>query len=211
MSMGWQASNYQPFNITLKGVVLLEIYENLSLEDMEGEVWKDIEGYKGLYQVSNMGRVKSLERMCKTSRNNIEHYRIAYARILRQLPADGRYLRVTLYKNSKSKTIKVHRLVAETFIKNPLNKPTVDHINTIITDNRVCNLRWFTMKEQYSSNVITKAREIECLRKATNACKKKVRCITTGEEFECINDAVRKYKIADACIIRCCKGTDGSK
>ena len=168
MSMGWQASNYQPFNITLKGVVLLEIYENLSLEDMEGEVWKDIEGYKGLYQVSNMGRVKSLERMCKTSRNNIEHYRIAYARILRQLPADGRYLRVTLYKNSKSKTIKVHRLVAETFIKNPLNKPTVDHINTIITDNRVCNLRWFTMKEQYSSNVITKAREIECLRKATN-------------------------------------------
>ena len=184
----------------------MKIYENLSLEDMEGEIWKDIKGYEGLYQVSNMGRVKSLERMCKTSRNNIEHYRIAYTRILRQLPADGKYLRVTLCKNSKSKTIKVHRLVAEAFIKNPLNKPTVDHINTVITDNRVCNLRWFTMKEQYSSNVITKAREIECLRKATNACKKKVRCITTGEEFECINDAVRKYKIADSSIIRCCKG-----
>ncbi len=184
----------------------MEIWENLSLEDMEGEIWKDVVGYEGLYQVSNMGRVKSLERKCKTRRGKGTFFRMAYSKILRQLPSDKRYLRVTLYKNSKCKTIKVHRLVATAFIDNPLNKETVDHINTIITDNRACNLRWLTMKEQYSFNEITREREKECLRKATDACKKKVRCITTGEEFECINDAVRKYNVSDSCIIRCCKG-----
>ena len=65
--MGWQASNYQPFNIALKGVVLLKIYENLSLEDMEGEIWKDVVGYEGIYQVSNLGRIKSLDKRVNVS------------------------------------------------------------------------------------------------------------------------------------------------
>ena len=109
----------------------------------------------------------------------------------------------------EKKYLRVHRFVAQTFIPNPENKKTVDHKNTIVDDNRVENLQWFTHRQQFFDNEITKERWSENRIKATNSRKKKVRCITTGEEFECINDAVRKYNIADKCIINCCKGKQG--
>ena len=132
----------------------MEIWENLSLEDMEGEVWKDIKGYEGLYQVSNMGRVKSLERfvnspMLKDGRKKIE------SKILKQFNNQQGYLKVQLYKESISKYSFVHRLVATAYIDNPINKPTVDHLNTIRNDNRVCNLKWATQSEQAKENPIT--------------------------------------------------------
>ena len=89
------------------------------------EIWKDIEGYEGLYQVSNMGNVRN-------SRSG---------RILKYKENSSGYLRINLYKNGKKMYYKVHRLVALTFISNTENKPCVDHINTIKNDNRVCNLR----------------------------------------------------------------------
>ena len=208
MSMGWQASNYQPFNITLKGVVLLKIYENLSLEDMEGEVWKDIEGFEGLYQISNLGRVKRMYREIVVQGGFIKKPStkpLKYKILSQKIDRYG-YPVVTLTKDKKRKSCTVHRLVALAFIDNPLNKPSVDHKNTIRTDNRAENLRWFTYKEQLNDNELSKIRHLEAREKATNSLKKKVRCITTGEEFECINDAVRKYNICDGCIIRCCKG-----
>ena len=183
----------------------MEIYENLSLEDMEGEIWKDIEGYEGLYQVSNMGRVKSLGRKVK----NISlkrGYRETKDKILKQYIDRYGYLKVVLTKETQRSYFTAHRLVALAFIDNPLNKPSVDHKNTIRTDNRVENLRWLTQKEQLNDNELSKIRHLAAREKATNSLKKKVRCITTGEEFECINDAVRKYNICDGCIIRCCKG-----
>lgn len=132
------------------------------------ENWKDIKGYEGLYQVSDKGNIRNIKRNSN----------------LKPTPdADG-YLRVSLSKNNKGKTFKVHRLVAEAFIPNPENKPTVDHINTIRTDNRVSNLRWFTKKEQITENVITSGRR-----------RKKVLCITTGEIFDSAMDAVRHYNI----------------
>ena len=183
----------------------MEIYENLSLEDMEGEIWKDIEGYEGLYQVSNMGRVKSLGRKVK----NISlkrGYRETKDKILKQYIDRYGYLKVVLTKETQRSYFTAHRLVALAFIDNPLNKPSVDHKNTIRTDNRVENLRWLTQKEQLNDNELSKIRHLAAREKATNSLKKKVRCITTGEEFECINDAVRKYNISDSCIIECCKG-----
>lgn len=99
------------------------------------EVWKDIQGYEGLYQISNMGNVKTLKRT--TSYNRIIEEKIKSQRE----KYDG-YLRVTLCKNGKKSTIAVHRLVAQTFIPNPINKPQVNHIDCNKKNNCVDNLEW---------------------------------------------------------------------
>ena len=92
------------------------------------EIWVDIKGYEGLYQVSNQGRVKKI-------------YKNGKIRILKTRLDNNGYLCVTLSKNNKPKIFKIHRLIATHFIPNPDNKPCVDHINTIRTDNRIENLR----------------------------------------------------------------------
>ena len=101
------------------------------------EEWKPIEGYEGLYEVSNMGRVKSLGN--DKSRKE---------KILSQYESKSGYLKVTLCKDNKLKPFRVHRLVAKAFIENPNNLPTVNHINEIKTDNRLDNLEWMDYIQQ---------------------------------------------------------------
>lgn len=108
------------------------------------EEWKDVKGFEGLYQVSNEGRVKSLG----GNRYKVIRFLKGYIQITG-------YRVFTLWKNGKYKLLTGHRLVAKTFIPNPENKPCVDHINTIRTDNRVENLRWCTVKEN-NSNINTR-------------------------------------------------------
>lgn len=107
---------------------------------MEKEKWKDVDGYKGLYQVSNLGRVKSLERL----KNKGNHKEKVYEKILKIAYNHKGYPITYLYKNGERKTISVHRLVAIAFLSNPNNLPQVNHINGIKTDNRPCNLEWCT-------------------------------------------------------------------
>jgi hypothetical protein len=113
------------------------------------EIWKDIEDFEGLYQVSSFGRVKSIERVveysCKNHQNGGKH--TVEGRILTQATDGKGYKRISLWKNNKSYNKFVHRLVAQAFIPNPENKETVNHIDFNSSNNNVENLEWLTMKE----------------------------------------------------------------
>lgn len=100
------------------------------------EIWKDIAGYEGLYQVSNTGEIKSL----KFNHSNKE-------KIIKGNKESLGYLVVTLYKDGNRKNFKIHRLVAETFISNPKNLPQVNHIDGNKQNNRIDNLEWCTASE----------------------------------------------------------------
>lgn len=115
---------------------------NTSLEDMSGEVWKDIPGYIGYYQASNLGRIKSLKRFFKTGRGRIAEAKL---RILKQADTRDGYKMVTLCSNGEQLARRVHRLVAMAFIPNPNNFPVINHKNEIRTDNRCSNLEWCTV------------------------------------------------------------------
>ena len=109
------------------------------------EEWKDIKGYEGLYQVSNMGRVKSLGRI--VIRKNGKKLSIK-ERILNPWISCGGYLQVELHNGSgKRNTPKVHRLVCEAFHENPENKPCVNHIDENKANNEASNLEWCTYEE----------------------------------------------------------------
>lgn len=120
---------------------------------VECEVWEDIEGFEGLYEVSNRGRVKSHDMPVKYPTGTI---RIQQGRLL-SLGKSSWYARVNLRKNGEGTPCNVHRLVAKAFLPNPDNKPEVNHINGIKSDNRVENLEWTTgsenMKHAFRTNL----------------------------------------------------------
>lgn len=117
------------------------------------EIFKDIEGYEGLYQISNLGRVKSLCRVVTTTDGRI---RTLKEKILSLGLNTYGYNYLGLCKGGKRKFITIHRLVADTFIPNPDNKPQVNHINGIKTDNTIDNLEWTTAKENMRHAVNSK-------------------------------------------------------
>lgn len=109
------------------------------------EIWKDIDGFEGYYQISNIGNVKSLHRIVHHSNG----FKTVRERILKPTKAKG-YCIVRVVKKHTNKYLTVHRLVAKSFIKNTGNKRCVNHKNGIKTDNRVENLEWCTYKENTS-------------------------------------------------------------
>ena len=128
------------------------------------EIWKDIEGYEGLYQVSNLGRVKSLDRIVITNnRWGGLTERNLKSRILKQTTDSlGRYLMVILSKDGVVKTKLVHRLVAKSFIQRDAIKFEVNHIDGNKRNNRLDNLEYCTRTENIKHAVETGLIENQC-------------------------------------------------
>lgn len=174
------------------------------------EIWVDIKGYEGLYQVSNLGRVKSLERTVKHSSGGDK---IVKERILKGSCNNNGYVIISLNKNGNKKSFAIHNLVAKAFIPNEDNKPYVDHIDTNKTNNKVDNLRWVTEKEN-SNNELTR-KHISKNRKGKgilygidNPKSKKVVQLTKDYNivkiWNCINEAEREEGYLHSDIIKCC-------
>lgn len=106
------------------------------------EIWKDVVGYEGLYQISNLGRVKSLPRMVGAGNGYLSKERMLEICVSR-----NGYLFVPLCKNGKRKNHRIHRLIAQSFIPNPENKTQVNHIDHDIWNNNLDNLEWVTQSE----------------------------------------------------------------
>lgn len=144
------------------------------------EIWKDIKGYEGLYQVSNMGRIKSLG-------NN----KTRKEKILSLKPSNDGYIRVYLCKNGKQKPFSVHRLVAQAFLPNPDNLPEVNHIDENKENNHVKNLEWCDRK--YNMNYGSRNERASISRKGKkHKRKKQILCIETGEIFDTSQDVINK-------------------
>ena len=105
------------------------------------EIWKDINGYEGQYQISNYGRVKSLSRFQDGRLRKTKEF------FIKQFESTYGYYQISLFKNHKKKNYRVHRLVAENFIENPKNMKVVNHIDGNKKNNRADNLEWVTYRE----------------------------------------------------------------
>lgn len=104
------------------------------------EFWKDIKGYEGVYRVSNLGRVKSLDRIDSSGKKRS-------GRMMKPGYVGKGYLQIQLHINGKPKHFRVNRLVAQAFLPNTDNKPQVNHIDEDKTNNRIDNLEWTTSTE----------------------------------------------------------------
>lgn len=130
--------------LLIAGLIIFMIYLNRSLEDLPGEQWKDIPNYEGIYQASNLGRIKSLERMVKykNGAHKPQKENISYQRRSRNT-----YLLVGLYKEGSEKKALVHRLIAMAFLPNNEAKAAVNHKDGNKANNSVENLEWVTNSE----------------------------------------------------------------
>lgn len=116
-------------------------------EESAMTVWKDILGYEGLYQVSDEGTVKALARLVTNKIGRLQRYPERVLKTDKSVMSNSTYHRVTLCKNHVTSRFLVHRLVAEAFIPNPLNKPMINHIDNDAENNQVSNLEWVTHSE----------------------------------------------------------------
>jgi hypothetical protein len=120
----------------------MEIYKNTSIEDLDNEIWADILGFDGIYQVSNLGRIKSLKRYVEHSRHGSL---LLQERMRKFTDDDVRGFSVTLSNNGINISRVVHQVVAENFIDNPLKFNCVRHLDGNKRNNAVNNLEWFTL------------------------------------------------------------------
>lgn len=169
--------------------------------------WKDIVGYIGLYEISSDGQVKRLAKWIYVK--NSKGYWVGDI-IKKPQKGTGGYLQVGLRIDGNTILYSLHRLVAEAFIQNPENKPCVNHINGVKTDNRVENLEWCT----HSENMVHAIRVIKThkapipidLRGSKNKRSKKLVCLNTGVQYESAGEAARILNLHQGSISRSCTG-----
>lgn len=196
-------SKYQP-EYKLKSTPITE------RDFLVDEIWKDIQGYEGLYQASTKGRIRSLDRVVRMGEKNLRCTgRIFVGKINR-----FGYMSINISVNNSKKHYTIHRLVAQTFIPNPENKPQVNHINGIKTDNRVENLEWCTSKENsihaWKNGLMTKCSGKNSYLygihpdKSPNA--KKVKCTESNKEWGSITSAANELGLKPNMLGRMLRG-----
>ncbi len=148
----YEKETHEYYNLVY--AIFITLYP-FGLEDLPNEIWRDIAGYDGMYQISNYGRVKS--------------FKYGKWRILKPSLHTGGYLYVTLSKYNKVKHRYIHILVAKAFIPNPDGKPEVDHRYGNKFDNYVENLRWVTSKENSKNTKVLGLRKIQQGEELANA------------------------------------------
>ena len=159
---------------------------------MKEEIWKDIEGYEGLYQVSDLGRIRNFQN-----------------KIMKQHKNHKGYLIIQLSKEGRRKTLIVHRLVAKAFIPNKNNKEQINHINCNKADNNIENLEWVTNEEN------KKHAKLHGLCKSSQRGGKNKRAKKVNQydlkgnlikKWDCMNDIARYFKLKSVSnISECCK------
>lgn len=174
---------------------------------MSEEVWKDIKGYEGLYQVSNLGKVRSLDRYKYTNGRYGKMKAKIKGRLLKPCINHDGYEEIVLSKDGKSKMYRLHRIVAETFIINQYEKLQVNHINGNKIDNRSVNLEWTTPKENIEHALDNKL--MKPVKGREHYMAKKIGKYNFKNElvetYETIQEASKKNNILATSIINCLK------
>ena len=158
------------------------------------EIWKDIPKYEGYYQISNKGQVRSVTRFVfrGESKNGVAINQRVDGRPLSVNKTKNGYLTVVLNKDGHQKRMLVHRIVAMSFIPNPLGLPEINHKDGNRTNDKVDNLEWCNR----SGNILHASRILHTL----TYHGKSVRCVETGEVFPSIRKAAVHYGVADTNI-----------
>jgi len=189
-----------------------DIYKNISLIDLEGEIWVSVREYPN-YMVSNIGRVKKLQTTVFRKSNLREPHLVTKKEFIsEQKPNYKGYLKVSMDDGIKRKMASAHRLVALAFIPNPENKKEVNHINGIKSNNRVENLEWMTCKENIRHAFKHKLRLPPALGKFGKDNSHSIPIYQLNmdgsfvKEWYSARDAARELKISPSGIGHACRG-----
>lgn len=189
----------------------IEHWKNLSLEDIEGEIWKDINGYEGLYKISNYERVKSLPRLSNRGNSTIP---VKERIIKHHISKREKYREVGVSKgNQVVKKYKIHCLIALHFIhnRNPKKYKQVNHLNGNRGDNRIKNLEWVTRRQDLIHKYHILNYKFPDNRKGKNSkCAMKIIQKTKDDKFikewDSQGDIERATGYLQSCISRACNG-----
>ena len=176
----------------------------------EEEVWKAVPGYEGLYEVSNIGRVKSLD-------HYVNHHTagkaLRHGKVLTPCKGSGPYQMVMLSKENKHHPCRVHRLVAEAFIPNPDSLSDVDHIDCDKLNNRVENLRWCThadnmgfAKANGRMNPKPWSERSEESRRNSSAANRRAIVRSDGKQYESTTQAAKDLGVSRGAVSHVLRG-----
>ena len=169
------------------------------------EIWKDYKDYEGLYQASNLGRLRSLDRWVKSKSGSV---RLCKGKILKLYTDKYGYLKVGLSKNNKVKNYLVHRIIAETFLPNTDNLPCVNHKDEDKTNNSVDNLEYCSVL--YNNTYGTRLQKVSEKMRNRKEWSKPIDVYDLNMNFietlPSIEECGRKYNVSTGNVRHCCNG-----